>query len=144
MLPTQRLNLDNVRHESSPVKIAGSPTGQVVRVAFGRLFGTRSGDKGGCANCGVWARTDAAYSFLYHYLTVNQLKKLLPDMREFEIERHELPNMRALNFYIHDVLGDGASSSHRIDRQGKSLGEYLRAKIIEVPQSLIEELGANA
>ena len=144
VLPTQRLNLDNVRHESSPVKIAGSPTGQVVRVAFGRLFGTRSGDKGGCANCGVWARTDAAYSFLYHYLTVNQLKKLLPDMREFEIERHELPNMRALNFYIHDVLGDGASSSHRIDRQGKSLGEYLRAKIIEVPQSLIEELGANA
>ena len=50
VLPTQRLNLDNVRHKSSPVKIADSPTGQVARVAFGRLFGTRSGDKGGCAN----------------------------------------------------------------------------------------------
>ena len=143
VLPTQRLDFNHVYYENAPVEIDKIPISEVATIAFGRLFGTRSGDKGGCANCGVWARTDAAYSFLYYFLTVDQLKKLLPDMRKFDIERYELPNMRALNFYIHDVLGDGASSSHRIDRQAKSLGEYLRAKIIEVPQVLIEELGVE-
>ena len=143
VLPTQRLDFNHVHYENAPVEIDKIPIAEVATIAFGRLFGTRSGDKGGCANCGVWARTDAAYSFLYYFLTVDQLKKLLPDMRKFDIERYELPNIRALNFYIHDVLGDGASSSHRIDKQAKSLGEYLRAKIIEVPQALIEELGVE-
>jgi len=47
-----------------------------------------------------------------------------------------MPNLRALNFYIKGVLGTGAASNHRIDKQAKSMGEYLRAKLIEVPDSL--------
>lgn len=54
-------------------------------------------------------------------------------MAAYEIEQFEMPNLRALNFYIHDVLGEGVSSNHRIDKQAKSLGEYLRAKLIDVP-----------
>ena len=112
-----------------------------VTVPFGRRFRTRSGDKGGNANCGVWARTDAAYGFLYRYLTVERLKTLLPDMAGYPIERYDLPNLRAMNFYILGVLGTGAASNHRIDKQAKSLGEYLRAKLIEVPDLLVAELG---
>jgi hypothetical protein len=55
-----------------------------------------------------------------------------------------MPNLRALNFHIRGVLGGGASSNHRIDKQAKSLGEYLGAKFIEVPQILADEAGLQA
>ena len=61
-------------------------------------------------------------------------------MASFDIERYEMPNLKALNFYIHDVLGEGVSSNHRIDKQAKSLGEYLRAKYIDAPSSLVKQL----
>jgi hypothetical protein len=50
-----------------------------------------------------------------------------------------LPNILSLNFYIHGILEDGVSSNTRKDGQAKSLGEYLRAKYIEIPKSLIKE-----
>lgn len=137
VLPTQRLDLPEIFYQEVPVKIAPAPGGDTVRIPFGRLFGTRSGDKGGCANCGVWARSDEAYSFLHEYLTVDEFKRLLPDLAQYDIERYEMPNLRALNFYIHDILKDGVSSNNRIDGQAKSLGEYLRAKYIEAPAVLV-------
>ncbi len=137
ILPTQRLGLDEIYYQKVPVTLDKAPTGNEVPIPFGKLFGARSGDKGGCANCGVWAKTDAAYSFLFEYLSVAQLKKLLPDLAEYDIERYEIPNLKALNFYIHDILKDGVSSNNRIDGQAKTLCEYLRAKTIEVPKVLI-------
>ena len=50
-----------------------------------------------------------------------------------------LSQFKSLNFYIHDILEDGVSSNNRIDSQAKSLGEYLRAKLIKIPSSLIKE-----
>lgn len=140
VLPTQRLGLEEIYYQEVPVTIAPAPQGERVSIPFGRLFGTRSGDKGGAANCGVWAKTDEAYSFLFEYLTVERFKTLLQDMAGYEVERFEMPNLRALNFYIHDVLGEGVSSNHRIDKQAKSLGEYLRAKHIDVPKVLAEQI----
>ena len=46
----------------------------------------------------------------------------------------------ALNFYIHDVLGEGVSSNHRIDKQAKTLCEYLRAKLIDAPTVLVDQI----
>lgn len=136
VLPTQRLDLEEIYYQQMPVELAPAPGGSSTRIPFGRLFGTRSGDKGGNANCGVWARSDEAYSFLHEYLTAEEFKRLLPDMADYEVERYEMPNLRALNFYIKGVLGTGAASNHRIDKQAKSMGEYLRAKLIEVPDTL--------
>jgi hypothetical protein len=140
VLPTQRLDFEDIYYQKAPVNIAPAPQGPLTTIPFGRLYGTRSGDKGGAANCGVWARTDEAYSFLYEFLSIEKLRELAPDMAPFEIERFEMPNLRALNFYIHDVLGEGVSSNHRIDKQAKSLGEYLRAKHIQVPQLLVDQI----
>jgi len=144
VLPTQRLGLEDIYFQRLPVTVAPAPDGPTVRVPFGRLFGTRSGDKGGNANCGVWARTDEAYAFLHQYLTVEAFKRLCPDMAFYPIERYEMPNLRALNFYIRGVLCGGASSNHRIDKQAKSLGEYLGAKYIQAPTSLVEPLSVVA
>ena len=113
------------------------PQGEIVSVPFGELFATRSGDKGGNANLGVWAKTPEAFAFLRDYLSVKRLKILLDDLADFEIERYELPNLLALNFYIKGLLGDGVAASLRSDPQAKTLGEYLRARIVEVPKAII-------
>jgi hypothetical protein len=121
-----------------PVKAAipETPSGKTVRIPFGRVFATRSGDKGGNANLGVWAKTPEAYAFLKNFLTVERLKELLKDTAPFEMERYELPNLLAVNFYIRGILGEGAAASVRSDPQAKSLGEYLRARVIDMPESL--------
>ena len=141
VVPTSQLGLDEIFYQRTPVEIAPVPAGETVRIPFGRLFGTRSGDKGGCANLGVWAKTDSAFAFLYDYLTVDELKRLLPDTAQYEIDRYDLPNLKAVNFYVHGILGDGVSSNNRLDGQAKSLGEYLRSKYIEAPRVLTEEAG---
>ncbi|MFP6815387.1 MAG: acyclic terpene utilization AtuA family protein, partial [Pseudomonadales bacterium] len=140
--PTSQLELDEIYYQRVPVDIGPSPAGDTVRIPFGRLFGTRSGDKGGCANLGVWARTDRAYAFLHEYLTVDELKRLLPDTAIYEIDRYDLPNLKAMNFYVHGILRDGVSSNSRIDGQAKSLGEYLRSKHIQAPAALADEVSA--
>jgi len=73
------------------------------------------------------------------FLTVKKLKELMPDLNRFKIDRYELPNINSLNFYIHGILEDGVSSNNRVDGQAKSLGEYLRAKIIDMPKLIINE-----
>jgi len=113
------------------------PGGKSIRIPFGRLFATRSGDKGGNANLGIWTKTPLAFSFLRDYLTTERLKELMQDIREYEIERYEFPNLLAINFYIKGILGDGVAASLRSDPQAKTLGEYIRAKIIEAPESII-------
>jgi hypothetical protein len=113
------------------------PTGKMVKIPFGRIFATRSGDKGGNANLGVWGKTPEAYAFLREFLTIKKLKELLRDMSAYEIERYEFPNLFAVNFYIRGVLGEGVAASLRSDPQAKTLGEYLRAKVIEAPESIV-------
>jgi hypothetical protein len=140
IIPTAQLDLEEIYYQKMPASIPAAPGGVMGRIPFGRLYGTRSGDKGGCANLGVWATSEAAYGYLHEYLTVDEFKRLLPDTDDYVIERYELPNLHALNFYIRGILKDGVSSNSRVDGQAKSLGEYLRAKYIEAPQSLIDTL----
>lgn len=136
--PTNQLGLEDIYYQKVPVDVPPAPKGETKRIPFGRLYGTRSGDKGGNANLGIWAKTDEAYSFLYEFLTVEKLKELLPDTAGFEVERFEMANIKSLNFYIHGLLGEGVAASTRVDGQAKSLGEYMRAKYIDVPATLAE------
>ena len=140
VIPTSQLSLEDIYYQKEPIKIEKIDIKDEKEIYFGEIFGTRSGDKGGCANLGVWAKNSQTFSFLYNFLTVDRLKDLLPDLREFKIERYELSNIKSLNFYIYDILQDGVSSNDRKDGQAKSLGEYLRAKKIKVPQSIIGDL----
>ena len=137
--PTNQLGLEESYYQKQPIEIPPPPSDETLNKPLGELFGARSGDKGGCANIGVWAKSENAFSFLNNYLTVKKIKELMPDIREFEIDRYELPNILSLNFYIHDILEDGVSSNTRKDGQAKSLGEYLRAKYADIPKSLFEE-----
>jgi hypothetical protein len=118
--------------------VAAGPGGPAtVRAPLGRVAGARSGDKGGNANLGVWARTDQAYQWLAGFLTVEMLRKLLPETAPLPVQRYELPNLRAVNFVIAGLLGEGAAASTRLDPQAKSLGEWLRARVVDIPRELI-------
>jgi hypothetical protein len=104
---------------------------------LGHVAGARSGDKGGDANVGVWARSDAGHEWLRGFLTVQRLKTLMPEAESLDVERFELPNLRALNFVIHGLLGEGVAASTRFDPQGKGLGEWLRSRIVDIPVELL-------
>jgi hypothetical protein len=112
--------------------------GPTWKMPLGAIAGARSGDKGGNANLGVWVRTDATYAWLASFLDVATFQQLLPETAAFKVERHEFPNLRALNFVIEGILGEGVASSTRQDPQAKGLGEWLRARQVEVPTSLLE------
>jgi hypothetical protein len=127
---------------AAPAPPAASAVGAATQVRpLGSLCGARSGDKGGNANLGVWVKSADAYAWLESFLSVEKLKELLVETRELEVERHALPNLLALNFVIHGILGDGVAASLRSDPQAKSLGEYLRAKLASIPDSLLDASG---
>ncbi|WP_344664386.1 acyclic terpene utilization AtuA family protein [Catenulispora yoronensis] len=118
------------------------PDAEPARTApLGLVYGARSGDKGGDANLGVWARPsadDAAWRWLAHELTVERLKTLLPETAGLAVTRHVFPNLRAVNFLIEGLLGAGVSEQARFDPQAKGLGEWLRARHAALPACLLK------
>ena len=137
IIPTSQMDFEDIYYQRDPIEIEEIEIKDEENIYFGDLYGTRSGDKGGCANIGVWAKNSKSFAFLSKYLSEEKLKELLPDLKDFKIERFELSNINSLNFYIHGILEDGVSSNNRKDSQAKSLGEYLRAKIITVPKEIL-------
>jgi Acyclic terpene utilisation family protein AtuA len=113
------------------------PPGPTRRAALGLIAGARSGDKGGSANVGVWVRTDEQWRWLANTLTVEVLKDLLPEAADLDVTRHVLPNLRAVNFVIDGILGQGVAYQARFDPQAKGLGEWLRSRHIEIPERLL-------
>ena len=118
---------------------AEPPDGPTTSGPLGRIVGTRSGDKGGDANLGVFARSDAAWVWLDSFLTTERLIELLPEAGRDPIDRYRLPNIRSLNFVIHGLLEEGVAASTRQDAQAKSLGEWLRARVVDIPDSLLAD-----
>ncbi|MFC8347721.1 acyclic terpene utilization AtuA family protein [Streptomyces sp. NPDC057280] len=126
--------LENPPEPSLPEPL---PDGPVTRAPLGLVAGARSGDKGGDANVGVWARTDEAWRWLAHTLTVDRFRELLPETADVKVTRHQLPHLRALNFVVEGILGAGVAAQHRFDPQAKALGEWLRSRHLDIPEALL-------
>ncbi|NGN70076.1 DUF1446 domain-containing protein [Streptomyces sp. A7024] len=132
--PTYTRGLHQVPEPELPEPL---PPGPLRRAPLGLIAGARSGDKGGSANLGVWARTDAGWRWLAHTLTTAKLRELLPETANLPVTRHLLPNLRSLNFVIDGLLGEGVASQARFDPQAKALGEWLRARHLDIPEELL-------
>ncbi|MBM4243501.1 MAG: DUF1446 domain-containing protein [Deltaproteobacteria bacterium] len=117
--------------------LPAAPRGATDRRPLGTLFGARSGDKGGNANVGVWARTPEAYAWLRAFLDEERFRGLVADAASLEVRRYELPNILSLNFVVVGLLGDGVAASTRADPQAKGLGEYLRSRLVDLPVELL-------
>ncbi len=111
--------------------------GDTVRGPLGLICGARSGDKGGNANIGLWARSPAEYHWLRNNLTIDRFRQLLPESKTLPVHRYELPNLLALNFVVVGLLGEGVASSNRPDPQAKGLAEYIRSRHVELPAAWV-------
>lgn len=132
--PTATLDLAPVPEPEVPAAPAPGST----RVApLGSVAFARSGDKGGSANVGVWTRSDEAFAWLVHTLDVDRLRTLLPETADLLVHRYVFANLRAVNFVIEGILGEGVSSQARFDPQAKALGEWLRSRHLDIPEALL-------
>jgi hypothetical protein len=135
--------VESVAPEGPPADIAvdppaDDPGGPTVDAPLGRVVGTRSGDKGGDANLGVFSRSDVAWRWLDATLTVDRLRALLPETASLPIDRHRFPAIRSLNFVVHGLLEEGVAASTRQDAQAKALGEWLRARTAAIPRAVLD------
>ncbi|MGX9787880.1 acyclic terpene utilization AtuA family protein [Mycobacterium sp. MMS18-G62] len=131
---TQTLELAPVAPFALPEPL---PFGETRRLPLGVIAGARSGDKGGSANVGVWVRTADQWRWLVHTLSVEKLREMLPETADLPVTRHVLSNLKALNFIIDGILGQGVAYQARFDPQAKGLGEWLRSRTIDVPESFL-------
>ncbi|WP_167175920.1 acyclic terpene utilization AtuA family protein [Saccharomonospora amisosensis] len=126
-----------LREPADPPLPEPLPKGPVRRVPLGTIAGARSGDKGGSANVGVWVRTERQWRWLVHTLTVERLRRLLPETEDLPVRRYLLPNLFAVNFVVDGLLGEGVAAQARFDPQAKALGEWLRSRVVEIPEELL-------
>lgn len=103
------------------------------KVALSEIAHARSGDKGDGSNVGLIARSDAAYVLICNQVTVAKVKAHFSQVCFGDVVRYELPNLRALNFILHDSLGGGGTESLKTDAQGKTHGLGLLRMLIDVP-----------
>jgi hypothetical protein len=112
--------------------------GQTVKVPLGRLCLARSGDKGDTCNVGVIARSPAIYGWMRDNLTEDFVKQRFAGICKGGVERHEVPNLLACNFLLHESLGGGGTMSLLLDAQGKTYAQYLLATEVEVGSGLLD------
>ncbi len=125
-----------------PPDIAGVSEEAITRrVPFGTFVHARSGDKGGDANVGLWVRAGDRQAeraqWLNHLVSVDRVRHLLPEAADLEVEVFELPNLYGVNILIHGLLGEGVAASTRFDPQAKGLGEWLRSRLVSIPEDLL-------
>jgi hypothetical protein len=123
---------------AEPMVLHWAQAGPVRRVPLGLVAGARSGDKGGDANVGVWARDQWSWGWLAATLTEEKLRELLPEAAGLPVTRYVFPNLRAVNFVIEGLLGQGVAAAARFDPQAKAVGEWLRSRYLDVPESLLK------
>ena len=103
-----------------------------MKIELLKLAHARSGDKGDTANVGVIALKDEYYPLIVREVTAENVKKHFGEMVKGEVERFELPNLKALNFLLHESLGGGGTLSLMTDAQGKTFSTALLRMHIEV------------
>jgi Acyclic terpene utilisation family protein AtuA len=114
--------------ETTVIDVA--PADLAPGTVLGTHFGARSGDKGGNANVGIWARDDAGYAWLAEHMTPELVRRLIPEAADLDVHVHRLANLRALNIVLVGYLGEGVASSTAFDPQAKGLGEYVRSRSV--------------
>jgi hypothetical protein len=111
---------------------------RLARVPLSALAHGRSGDKGDTANIGIVARAPEIYPWLARTLTAAAVKRRFRGICFGKVVRHEVPNLWALNFLLHESLGGGGTVSLRFDPQGKTLSHALLAMEVRAPLALVQ------
>ena len=132
---------DEARAGHAPTRSPASPTPQSPDGSpLGTFVHARSGDKGGDANVGLWVRAGEKRRAVAVAAPVRHRRpppRLLPEAKDLDVEVFELPNLHGVNVLVHGLLGDGVAASTRFDPQAKGLGEWLRSRLVNIPEELL-------
>ena len=112
-----------------------------MEISLLKLAHARSGDKGDTANVGLIALRDEYYPLLVREVTAERVKKHFGEIVKGEVERFELPNLKALNFLLHESLGGGGTRSLMTDAQGKTFSTALLRMSVNIPDDEASGLG---
>ncbi len=127
---------------AAPSTAALPSTGPTIEAPLGTFVHARSGDKGGDANLGLWVahdgsqRHDARVAWLLDFITEARIRELVPEAADLTVDVVPLPNLGGVNVVLHGLLGEGVAASTRFDPQAKGLGEWVRSRVVEVPEVL--------
>ena len=100
------------------------------------LAHSRTGDKGDTSNISIIAYRAEDYSLLCEQLTAERVAEFFADLRDPDaapVQRHELPNVQALNFVLPGILRGGVTRSLALDAHGKCLGSALLNLDLTIP-----------
>ncbi len=114
-----------------------------MKVQLVKLAHARSGDKGDTANVGLIALKDEIYPILVREVTAENVKKHFGPMVKGSVERFELPNLKALNFLLHESLGGGGTLSLMTDAQGKTFSTALLRMQVDLTDEEAATAGLN-
>ena len=106
-----------------------------MRVQLVDIAHARSGDKGDTANVGVIALRPEWYPLLVKYVTRDRVRAHFRGMITGDVERYELPNLKALNFLLHGALDGGGTLSLKTDAQGKVFSTALLRMTLDIPDT---------
>jgi hypothetical protein len=126
------------RKQTKGKKAASTQKPGTRRVKLMQIAIARSGDKGADSNVGVMAKTPELFEFLRKQLTSERVKKHFRQIAMGKVDRYELPNLRALNFILHDSLGGGGTETQKTDAQGKVHGLAMLHMELDVPVALLK------
>ena len=110
----------------------------MARVKLMDIAIARSGDKGAGSNVGVMAKSKPIYEFLREVLTAERVREHFKEINFGKVDRYEAPNLRALNFILHDSLGGGGTETQKTDAQGKVHGLAMLHMELDVPDRLLK------
>jgi hypothetical protein len=110
-----------------------------MRIPLSRISHARSGDKGDASNVGLIADSVELYAVIEREVTIERVQEHFKQLVHGRVERFEVPNIRALNFLLHDSLGGGGTASLKTDAQGKTHGQGLLQMEIDVPDELVKD-----
>ena len=137
-----------------PAPAGGAPAagGPTRRAPLGTFVHARSGDKGGDANLGLWVahgapaerggavpeqRYAGRVAWLTGIVTPQWVREVVPEACELEVEVFALPKLGGVNVLLRGLLGDGVAASTRFDPQAKALGEWVRSRLVDIPEGLL-------
>ncbi|MFV0533060.1 MAG: acyclic terpene utilization AtuA family protein [Cumulibacter sp.] len=138
LMPVPPHRTEPVVQPVHPEPAQQAPSGETATIELGQLVYARCGDKGGNSNIGVWSRDPEIWKWLRSALSTDEIRRLIPEVKDLDIVRHELDGIQAVHFVLKGMLGTGGSSNTRVDQIGKAIGEYMRSRHVVVPADVAQ------
>lgn len=105
----------------------------MAKIQLHEIAHGRAGDKGNRSNIGLIPYRDEDYELIADKVTAKAVKQYFRDVVKGDVERFDLPKLKAFNFILDEALEGGVNDALAVDTHGKSRASILLCMEIEVP-----------